>query len=873
MKRIGLVLALACVLLAGSFKALADNATYSGSGGSFIAGIAAGQFITAQAIPMAGLNGTLSFSCPISSRDVGLTQVTWVCSGGAVSISGVNSTVKLNGTFRVGTMVLPGSDSGPVLSPDQYTLSAMITGTVTSGGVTQAFKGNLAVVVRTLLDPTRVSVPSTSVSLGWNSAYSPLVVGDNALSRLVGADNLQGTNRIAYGKPGNGTGQFTTIAGLAHDNAGRIYVTDSAVNRLVRIDDLSGKNWMELGSFGTGNLHFNTPLGVAVDSTGKILVADSANNRIVSFTDITGANWTSFGTAGSGANQFIRPSGIAFDAQGRIYVADTGNGRLVRFDDLTGKNWTTLSTISIPPYAYALTGITSVALSPTGQIYASSPTGMLYRVNDMTGAGAQARGWSPSIAGISVDPSGTLFVAGGFALPLAQMLDATGTGYFGGRMALIYLQPSAIMAAPTTTPPPPDPALSASSLAFGSRNLGEPSLAQHIIVGSIGAEPLAISSVTATPDYKVSDTCSAPLAVGSYCSIAVQLDPTATGSRPGTLSIASTSAHPVLEVPLAGAGTRPSAIVLPNALTFGPQVVGTSSAFQNVTLANTGTGPLTITSISVSGDFTKNGNCGARIILPGDGCTFWIYFNPSATGARTGNLTISDDAVPTGATQVVSLHGTGAAAAPTLTLSPQSLLFPDQQTGVASTAKTLTLKNGTAAAIALTPPVFPAGFHGSTNCGSSLAKAATCVINVQFAPTAAGPVTGAISVPIAGQAALTAQLSGTGVLSGAPAISITPGALDFGARVISDHPTMTLTLTNTSGLPVGFRSFVIDGPSAFSKTVSCPWVLLGHSSCTVQLTFTPLNVATYSATFTATEASGAATPIPLSGTASLDNGN
>jgi hypothetical protein len=293
-------------------------------------------------------------------------------------------------------------------------------------------------------------------------------------------------------------------------------------------------------------------------------------------------------------------------------------------------------------------------------------------------------------------------------------------------------------------------------------------------------------------------------------------------------------------------------------------------------LRNPGSGPLTFRSIAATGDFTQTNNCGSGL-MPGDGCTIAVTFKPTAAGTRSGAVTFSDDATPTGATQTVALTGTGIAAAPLVTVTPESLQFPDEEVGTTSLAQTLTLKNNSAAAVTLGKSAIPAGFDVSTNCGSTLAKGASCLAHVSFAPAAAGPVAGTISVPVSGQAGLTVGLSGTGVPVGtAPALQINPGSIDFGAVQVSENPTMTFTVSNTLGVPVAIHSAALAGANTFTLAQSnCTAILAGRASCTIGVTFTPTSTSVYlnTATFTIVEGGGAQTQVAITGEAVAGGGN
>ena len=85
----------------------------------------------------------------------------------------------------------------------------------------------------------------------------------------------------------------------------------------------------------------------------------------------------------------------------------------------------------------------------------------------------------------------------------------------------------------------------------------------------------------------------------------------------------------------------------------------TTSAAMPVTLTNPGTGPLTINSITASGDFAQTNTCpSSPTTLAALGtCTINVTFAPTAVGARTGTLTFTDNA--RGSPQTIPLTGTG----------------------------------------------------------------------------------------------------------------------------------------------------------------------------------------------------------------------
>jgi hypothetical protein len=97
-------------------------------------------------------------------------------------------------------------------------------------------------------------------------------------------------------------------------------------------------------------------------------------------------------------------------------------------------------------------------------------------------------------------------------------------------------------------------------------------------------------------------------------------------------------------------------------LTFDDRLLGTTSAPQTVTLTNTGTATLAIGGVNLgganAGDFAKaSDTCSGANIAPNASCNVGVTFTPNAQGARTGEVTISDDAP--GSPHTVGLSGTG----------------------------------------------------------------------------------------------------------------------------------------------------------------------------------------------------------------------
>jgi hypothetical protein len=115
-------------------------------------------------------------------------------------------------------------------------------------------------------------------------------------------------------------------------------------------------------------------------------------------------------------------------------------------------------------------------------------------------------------------------------------------------------------------------------------------------------------------------------------------------------------------VALSATVINPKASLSSYSLNFGKQSVNKTSAAKTVTLTNTGTGttPLVLSTLTVSGDFAlasgttcaNGGTLAANV-----SCTINVTFTPTTQGLRSGSVVITDNAQ--NSPQKISLSGTG----------------------------------------------------------------------------------------------------------------------------------------------------------------------------------------------------------------------
>ena len=228
--------------------------------------------------------------------------------------------------------------------------------------------------------------------------------------------------------------------------------------------------------------------------------------------------------------------------------------------------------------------------------------------------------------------------------------------------------------------------------------------------------------------------------------------------------------------------------VSPLTLTFGPQLVGTPTAAQMVTLTNNSITAVAFTSAAISGgspaaantDFAPTANTCGTSIAAGASCTISVVFTPSVATVETANLVITD--ADSTSPQTVPLTGTGTnTAGGTLSVAPTTLAFGNQPVGTATAAKMVTLTNSTSAAIAFTSAAISGGapaaantdFTATSTCGTSIAASATCTVSVIFKPSvAAAETANLVLTDGASSSPQTVALSGTGTSTTTPNFSL-----------------------------------------------------------------------------------------------------
>jgi len=248
-------------------------------------------------------------------------------------------------------------------------------------------------------------------------------------------------------------------------------------------------------------------------------------------------------------------------------------------------------------------------------------------------------------------------------------------------------------------------------------------------------------------------------------------------------------------------------------------------------------------------------------VLP-NGVTAVFDPNP-ATGSSTLTLTASGTAT-TGIADVLMSGGSNnleqtipltlAVGSPTSdSVSPSALDFVKQAVNTNSVAKTVTLKNTGAATMYFGSIAISLGTNfaiSSNTCGTTLNAGKKCTVKITFTPTQLGTLTDTLNfTDTAGGSPQTVALSGTGEAQAA----LTPATYAFLPTKVGDISyAHKFTLRNNLPTTLTGISYSTTGPFAVSAS-TCGTTLNSKATCTISMTFTPIQTGAASGTLSVTD--------------------
>lgn len=376
------------------------------------------------------------------------------------------------------------------------------------------------------------------------------------------------------------------------------------------------------------------------------------------------------------------------------------------------------------------------------------------------------------------------------------------------------------------------------------------------VAGGNCADVLLIPGATCALRVALAPQRAGPLAAGVVVDAVGDLG-IATGAirgrgttPPGTPSPGPTSPGPT---PPGTAPEPPAGIALaPNPLELGGVPVGSEGPPTALTISGTGAGRLRIDGIALVGPQAgevrvATDGCSGRLLAVGGTCQVLVVGRPTATGARSTTLRVTDSAAGTPHDVVVRVRGL----APVLELVPARVDFGPARVGIDASPQVLSARNVGDSPLRL-GTLRVAGPQGgeyrlpSDACsGRLLEPGASCGVVLGFRPAAPGARGAELRVPRQGSSAeAVATLAGIGQEPRLTSTPGTPGPVDLGPEVVSTSGAQTtITIRNDGSGPAAIGSVTIGGPNAgdfvLVRTDCVGRVLQPGQTCTVVVVLRP----------------------------------
>jgi len=672
-----------------------------------------------------------------------------------------------------------------------------------------------------------------AVNLGQTSSTKTLTFVFNTAGHIGAPVVLtQGAAGLDYVDAGTGTCTIKNGSSNPY-NAGATCTVDvsftprypGARNGAVELKDLSGNVLATAYLYGTGigpqvsfvttasgynapsavstlGGGFNYPYGVATDQSGNVFVVDQGNVAIKKISAGCGTSTCVTTLAGT----YTDPSYVAIDGAGNLYVTDAN--QVVEISAASGYT-TTTNTLGGGPYQP-----TGVAVDGSGNVYVndiSMVTGERQVQKIPAGCTSSAcvttlAGGYNSLFGMAVAPSGDVF----FAEELAGLVHEIPAGCVSTGCVVT-------VGSGLTNP--------AGLAVDGIGNL---------FVSDYGAGN--VYELTAASGYNVNYRLNPQNAFAGPMGVAVD--------GLGNVIVVNTSANSLQKLDFAD---PPSLSFL--APTTIETIDGTDGPL-SVTVENVGNAPLIFTAsgLIAANDFPQTAGSGdppncadSRTVAAGASCNLSIEFEPLQTGSLGETFGLYDNNLNVASAQLIGVQGisipavapppAGDATSSTVLAAPSAVAAGQPLTITATVTDTTTPSTTPTGSVTFTDAV------GSTITSLNGGTAVSLVSGVATLSNATliGAGTHTISAQYSGVSSVFSASSGTGTVAVSPSSNV-------GAAASSFPVTLTITAAGTessvSVLTLGVPN--LDFTEALTGD-TCSGVSSIKSTCTVNVTFTPIS--------------------------------
>jgi Abnormal spindle-like microcephaly-assoc'd, ASPM-SPD-2-Hydin len=266
------------------------------------------------------------------------------------------------------------------------------------------------------------------------------------------------------------------------------------------------------------------------------------------------------------------------------------------------------------------------------------------------------------------------------------------------------------------------------------------------------------------------------------------------------------------------AASASSVSVSPTSINFGSVNVG-SSAQQQIKITNSTAFGVTITSVTVSGNYFSISGITAPLSLnTGLSATLTVKFAPQAAGLQTGKIVVQGRGFTTALDVTLSANGVASTSGPSVSAVPTSASLGSVPVG-SGNSQTFTVTNhGTTTVSVSSESVSGTGFSLSGLAdGAQISAGKSSTFNVAFKPAKTGAVSGSASINFSASGKtvpLTVSLSGTGVTA-TGTLQVSPTAMNFGDVLVGHSGSLALKVTNAGNSALTTSRGTISG-SGFS---------------------------------------------------------
>ena len=304
-------------------------------------------------------------------------------------------------------------------------------------------------------------------------------------------------------------------------------------------------------------------------------------------------------------------------------------------------------------------------------------------------------------------------------------------------------------------------AFSPSSVNFGNVAL-ETNSTISLTLKNSGTSSLTVSKVAVSSNQFaiIGLKIPATLAPAKSLSVTIRYLPTVVGAVKGTINFSSNASNSTAAYSLSGTGIRSALGAIPGSVWISAAVGTTNS--QAIQLRNSGMSSVTISSVSApAGGISVTGLSVPVTLAPGKTVMCNVAFSPKAAGVVSGSVLMTN----TSATLGIPVTGSGVASAHTVSASPASLSFGNVTIGTtASHSVTLTSAGNSSVTISAVSISGKSVIVSGLGSGVTLNPGQSVNFSVEFAPTAAGSISGSVKLTSnAANSPTTIAVSGSGV--------------------------------------------------------------------------------------------------------------